>query len=88
MQNGLHENPAATISAARLQLGWWPISLRHASGARRSYETISGVHLYYGVPDSQCGHLQSEQSYFDRLWDYRQGEETERFYMAMRRAPS
>ena len=59
-------------------------------GGRRppSYETVSGVRLYHGVPGTECGHLQAEQSYFDRLWDYRQGDETERFYMAMRRAPS
>ena len=50
-----------------------------------SFELIGRVKLYLGVPGVECGHLQSESSYFDRLWEYRQGEETERFYMVLHR---
>ena len=49
------------------------------------FEQIGRVRLYHGVPGPECGHLCSEQSYFDRFWEYRQGEDTERFYMLLRR---
>ena len=51
-----------------------------------SYELVSGVRLYHGTPGSECGHTVSASSYFDRLWEYRQGEATERFFLALRRA--
>ena len=50
-----------------------------------SFETVCGLRLYHGVPGSECGHLQAETSYFDRLWEYRQGNETERFFLALKR---
>ena len=49
------------------------------------FELVGPVHLYLGTPGPECGHLRSEQSYFDRFWEYRQGEDTERFYMLLRR---
>jgi hypothetical protein len=42
----------------------------HADGP--TYEMVSGVRLYHGMPGSECGHLQATSSYFDRLWEYRQ----------------
>ena len=50
-------------------------------------EAIGSVKLYAGVPGAECGHLQHETSYFDRLWEYRQGEETERWFMHLQRPP-
>jgi hypothetical protein len=44
------------------------------------------VRLYYGTPGPDCGHLVTQTSYFDRLWEYRQGEATERFYIFMKKA--
>ena len=55
------------------------------SGGEPTFERIGEVKLYYGVPGAECGHLQTESSYFDRLWEYRQGEATERFFMHLRR---
>ena len=54
-------------------------------GGEPTFERIGEVKLYYGVPGAECGHLQTESSYFDRLWEYRQGEATERFFMHLRR---
>ena len=50
------------------------------------HEMVSGVRLYYGTPGPDCGHLVTQTSYFDRLWEYRQGEATERFYIFMKKA--
>jgi pentatricopeptide repeat protein len=71
---------AATGSAAPV-----PLMVSEELPDVAQYEEIEGVRLYHGVPGRECGHLQSESSYFDRLWEYRQGEETERFYMLLRR---
>ena len=46
-------------------------------------EEIEGVRLYHGTPGEESGHLRSEQSYFDRFWEYRQ--DTERFFMLLER---
>ena len=57
----------------------------NGGGSTPQFEKIGAVKLYYGVPGHECGHVQTESSYFDRLWEYRQGEATERFYMHLRR---
>ena len=41
------------------------------------------MRLYHGTPGEESGHLRSEQSYFDRFWEYRQ--DTERFFMLLER---
>ena len=61
--------------------------IRLLDGAEAPYhEMVSGVRLYYGTPGPDCGHLVTQTSYFDRLWEYRQGEATERFYIFMKKA--
>ena len=61
-------------------------SVSLGGGGAEHYEDVGGVRLYHGVPTAECGHGQVESSYFDRLWEYRQGAETERFYLVVRRA--
>ena len=39
-----------------------------------------------GTPNEEAGHLVSEQSYFDRFWEYR--HDTERYFVAVRRPPA
>ena len=74
---------AATLD--QLLAGGAPLFASQTLAHVSSYEQIGSVRLYHGVPGPECGHLKHETSYFDRMWEYRQGEETERFYMFLRR---
>jgi len=46
-----------------------------------SFERVEGVHVYHGTPGRRCGHLVSEQSYFDRFWNA--GQHSERFFLML-----
>ena len=50
-----------------------------------TFEYIDDIKLYHGIPGPECGHSRHEQSYFDRFWEYRQGEDTERFFLLLAR---
>lgn len=84
---------AATLGALRSDDGAPLLVSQRLNGTPGStgdaprFEEVNGVRLYYGVPGRECGHLQSEMSYFDRLWEYRQGDETQRFYMHLQARP-